>query len=451
MPVRRGDALGLRAGADYFADLLAPGLSNAVSDARWISLLSWCLKWSHVVWKNSGGGDLLRSEGQRARYAWLRPLELLWVDRTLACGQTTGQLRGRRSIERWRKADRQVPNFAMTPDQFRRYRQVGTYGAYRVVLRTVPGLTTGDGWTPGATALALAELVNDSLPRKLRLTQKHFENGTKWHYWSDGKEARYWVEHGWHEPWSTVGGFLPTPDNAVSKRLSTEERRLLEPTIFDSGSIRRVTAEVLANARSAKSHTDICDALANSSMLGKKIDPQAIALLPAFSRFADAAMYAMRGLWNEINHDTANQDPTVERLARSPNLRPRLDLIREASTAWLRAPGRNVFPHNHVVTRLAEAMRDAAKPLDQLRVLARHHHEHGGGRRWFREQGGRIVPLVADTGIAASDYRFRLRSLSRLAAQCGVANMTAALDAVDRSAFEDAFGNELDGDESDTL
>jgi len=37
VPIRRGDALGLRAGADYFADLLAPGLSNATSDARWIS------------------------------------------------------------------------------------------------------------------------------------------------------------------------------------------------------------------------------------------------------------------------------------------------------------------------------------------------------------------------------------------------------------------------------
>ncbi len=145
IPVRRGDALGLRAGADYFADLLAPGLSNATSDARWISLLSWCLKWSHVVWTISGGRDLSRRDDQRARYAWLRPLELLWVDRTLNSGQITGQLRGRRSVERWRKADRQLPDFSMSPDQFRRYRQVGMYGAYRVVLRTIPGLTTDEG------------------------------------------------------------------------------------------------------------------------------------------------------------------------------------------------------------------------------------------------------------------------------------------------------------------
>jgi hypothetical protein len=300
VPVRRGDALGLRAGADYFADLLAPGLSNAASDARWISLLSWCLKWSHVVWTNAGGSDLSRRDDQRARYAWLRPLELLWVDRTLESGQTTGQLRGRRSIGRWRKADRQLPNFAMSPDQFRRYRQVGTYGAYRVVLRTVPGLTTGDGWTPDATALALADLVNNSLPREVRLKQEHFENGTKWGRWSGSDAARYWVERGWQTSWAKVGGFLPTPDNAVSKRLPEEERRLLEPALFDAGSTRRVTAEVLANAKAARSHTDLCDALANSSALSRKLEPTSVASLPAFSRFADASMHAMRGLWDQI-------------------------------------------------------------------------------------------------------------------------------------------------------
>lgn len=449
--VRRGDALGFRAGANYFADLLAPGLSNATSDARWITLLSWCLKWSHVVWSNAGGSDLSRRDDQRARYAWLRPLELLWIDRTLESGQTSGQLRGRRSIERWRKANRQLPNFAMSPDQFRRYRQIGTYGAYRVVLRTIPGLTTGDGWTPDATALALANLVNDSLPRDMRLKQEHFENGTKWGRWSSGDESRYWVERGWQKSWAKIGGLLPTLDNAVGKRLPKEERLLLEHALFGVGSIRRVTAEVLANAKAASSHTDLCDALANSSMLSKKLEPASIALLPAFSRFADAAMHAMRGLWNQINHDEEKQAPNVEKLARSAELQSRFDLLRDASVAWLLEPGRNGFPHDHVVTRLAEAVRDAVSPLDQLRALARHHQEYGGGRRWFREQAGKLIPLVADTGIAASDYGFRLQALSRLAAQCGVANMKIALNAVAQPKFDSAAAHEPDDEDGDAL
>jgi len=435
--IRRGDALGLRVGADYFADLMAPGLSNATSDARWISLLSWCLKWSHVVWKNAGGGDLSRRDDQRARYAWLRPLELLWVDRTLESGQTTGQLRGRQSIKRWSKANRQLPNFAMSPDQFRRYRQIGMYGAYRVVLRTVPGLTAGDGWTPDATALALANLVNDSLPRGVQLKQEHFENRTRWGCWSGGNEARYWVERGWQISWEKKGGFLPTPADAVSKRLPQEERRLLKSALFSAESIRSVTAEALTNAKGARSHADLCDALANSSALSKKLEPTSLAPLPFFSRFADAAMHAMRGLWNEINHDEEKQAPAIEKLARSIELESMLGLVRDAGVAWLGTPGRSVFPHDHVVTRLAEAMRDAASPVDQLRALTRHHHEHGGGRRWFREQSGKLVPLVADTGIAASDYRFRLNSLCRLAAQCGVANMDHALNAMAQQKSDD--------------
>jgi hypothetical protein len=57
--------------------------------------------------------------------------------------------------------------------------------------------------------------------------------------------------------------------------------------------------------------------------------------------------------------------------------------------------------------------------------------------RWFREQAGKMVPLVPDTGIAATDYRFRLRPLARLAAQCGVANMNGALDAVEQQEPDD--------------
>lgn len=441
--VRRGDALGLRAGADYFAELLAPGLSNSTSDARWISILSWCLKWSHVTWRNAGGIDLSRREGQRERYAWLRPLELLWVARTLVAGQTTGQLRGRRSVARWITAteDGQLsPNFEMSADQFRRYRQVGMYGAYRVVFRSVPGLTTGDGWTLANTAHQLANLVNETLPQTAQLKQQRFENGTKWSHWI-GKEARYWLEIGWQAEWKTIGGFLPTPDHAVRALLPKKECDLLAPSLFAADSIRRMTAEVLAGAKTAKMHAELCEALANSSMLAKKIAPVSLASLPAFTRFADAAMLAMRALWREVNHDDNRQAPSVRKLASSADLQARFSQLRDAGNAWLKTPSRSSFPHEQVATQLAEAMRGAKTPSEQLRALARHHHEHGGGRRWFREQADTIIPLVADTGIAASDYRFRLRSLCLLAAQCGIANMNNAIDALEQQETDDEESN----------
>lgn len=443
VPVRRGDALGLRAGADYFADLIAPGLNNGSSDARWISILSWCLKWSHEAWQQAGGGDLVGRDAQRARYAWLRPLELLWVARTLEAGQDSGQLRGRRSIERWRAGNYKADNFAMSAEQFRRYRQVGTYGAYRVVFRTVAGLTTGDGWTPDSTALKLADIVNVGLPDAARLNEDHFENGTKWGNWRD-QESRYWVERGW-ERWKTKpgSGFLPTPDDAVRKPLPEDERRLLKAALFGADSVRRTTAEVLASARDARSHPELCDALAESATLARKIEPALLASLPVFTRLADTAMHAMRGLWNEMNTDDRAQAPTVEKLARSTELQSRFDQLRTSSEAWLSAPGRSTFPHEQIATRLAEAMSGAYSPSKQIRALARHHHEYGGGRRWFCEQAGKVVPLVADTGIAASDYRFRLRSVCLLAAQCGVANMNVALGAIRQHGSDEDDGDLL--------
>jgi hypothetical protein len=174
---------------------------------------------------------------------------------------------------------------------------------------------------------------------------------------------------------------LPTPDNAVSKRLPEEERRLLEPALFDTGSIRRVTAGVLANAKAARSHTDLCAALANSSALSKKLEPASVASLPAFSRLADAAMHAVRGLWDQINHDETKQSPTVEKLARSTELQSRFDLLRDASVAWLCAPltalcasastrvwvGANervpARPRGHAARRSHARRRESARPV----------------------------------------------------------------------------------------
>ncbi len=82
--VRRGDALGLRALADQFADAVAPDLSNRVRDGRWVTILAWCLVRSQEVFHASGGRSLTTRSEQRERYAWLRPLELMWVARTIA-------------------------------------------------------------------------------------------------------------------------------------------------------------------------------------------------------------------------------------------------------------------------------------------------------------------------------------------------------------------------------
>lgn len=433
--IRRGDALGLRAGADYFADLLAPGLSNSTTDARWISILSWCLNWSHVAWQKAGGCDLSRRDDQRERYLWLRPLELLWIDRALVDKKTTGQLRGRDSISRWQKSGRQETNFSMSQDQLRRYRQIGMYGAYRVIFRTIPGLTTGDGWTPGTTALGLADIVNNSLPREVQLSQGLFEDRTQWAHWSNGNEADYWIKRGWNT-WNTkpAKGKLPTKNEDLAKRIDDKkERELLEKALFSEDSVRRVVAVVLANANNPETHLDLCKALAESPELSKIIAPELLKLLPVFSDLADTAMQAMRRIWSKINQNDQTPTPTIQELAKSVDLTQ----LMKASAAWLNMSDRDHFPHKQVATQLAQVICDAKTPVERLSALAKHHQECGGGRRWFQVQGDKLVPLVANTGITASDYRFRLWPLCLLAAQCGVAKMDQALSAMSQETNEE--------------
>jgi hypothetical protein len=47
--VRRGDGLGLLALTNVFAETVAPELTNRVRDARWVTILAWCLVRSQQV------------------------------------------------------------------------------------------------------------------------------------------------------------------------------------------------------------------------------------------------------------------------------------------------------------------------------------------------------------------------------------------------------------------
>lgn len=164
--VRRGDALGLAALADRFADAVAPDFSNRIRDGRWITILAWCLVQSQHVFHASGGRAVTTRAQQNERYAWLRPLELMWVARTIALLEQSDKndwkersLAGQRSVAPWQIKDKQATDrFGMSPEQFRAYRQTGMYGGYRRAFRKWPGMTLhGDGWTPGPATKKLAE------------------------------------------------------------------------------------------------------------------------------------------------------------------------------------------------------------------------------------------------------------------------------------------------------
>jgi|GEM_PF-1081013 len=428
---RRGDALGLRLAAERFSDILAPGLSNATVDARWITLISWCLKWSHQAWTTSGGGNLADREAQQQRYAWLRPLELLWVARSVTRHpELGGQLLGKRSVQRWLKADTAPERFSMSEDQFRRYRQVGMYGAYRTLFRSIPNLTIGDsrgdGWTPGPAVNALANYLDENLPRSTRITGARFETGTHWLRWV-GQEEQWWIKKGWIN-WAAGPSQtpLPTPTDSA-KPLPPDERKLLRPLLFADTHRRTIVAEILAKESVASNHAELCDALASARALQKLSDYEDLRYLPVFTRLADAGMKVMRMIWVTLWSSQLPEGPLLRDLSNEPQVKAALRELVGAAKRW--NTGGAARPWSSNITALAEAVTGNHSIEATTHAVIRHHEVCGGGLRWFRLHQNRIEPLLPEKELAASDYRFRLWPLARLAAQCGIADMGVALTA----------------------
>jgi hypothetical protein len=422
--VRRGDALGLRALTDVLAETVAPGLSNRVRDGRWVTILAWALARSQDVYHASGGRLVASQDAQRARYAWLRPLELMWVARTISLAKEDWRdrtLPGRRRVNPWYehyRDERQAPDrFGMTLDQFKAYRQTGVYGGYRVAFRKWPAMTAaGDGWSPAAGTNRLADWLDARLGKAKPSWPLHAGHGddglstrsAKRHL---GAECQWWLQH-WHNFTESGRG---ADDNTLPRcRDDFEvlpEAGLLEPTIFGKhpgGERRRRVALEIAQA-AAEDHFGIC------KHLGRVFrEERAISLLPAFSRLADAGMAAMDlvssvlGTKSSISLDEPASRRTAQKICQE---------LKSAADAWERVSDLQIR-HIETAHRFAAAIPNA-RPHECLAALLQYHEFYGGGARWFVLRNGRVEPRMR-TGTGASRYGFRLYSLCRLATQCGV-------------------------------
>jgi hypothetical protein len=437
--VRRGDALGLRALADQFADAVAPQLSNRVNDGRWVTILAWCLVRSHEVFHASGGRGVLTRAEAGNRYAWLRPLELMWVARTIGLASEDWQersLAGQRRISPWYQAGKAFTNrFGMTEDQFRSYRQTGMYGGYRLAFRKWPGLTLrGDGWTPGLKTTELAKW----LAKRLGAAQPFQGDGdedslsTRSAKLNRGKEDLWWFRQ-----WETFDHKSKNFDeNTLPRRKSDyselREAPILKPLIFGDdpqGKVRLAVAREVAKAK-ATSHAEICEHLARA--FGNS---PTITLLPYFSRLADAGMAAMDLVAEALSKDSRI---ALADIAALPPAKPICVELASAAKEWTK---RAEMQLRHIDTAHHFALAfPGTQPMACLSALLQHHEAHGGGLRWFVLRNGRVEPRTPSR-TGSSGYRFRLWSLCRLAAQCGILHdMPAALRANDEADEAETFG-----------
>jgi len=442
--VRRGDPLGFRLTADYFADLLVPDLSNRSMDARWFTLLSWALSNGMGGWRHYDDRDMSVSpsrnrQAARRLYEWIRPLELLWVARTLHLTREDArgrQLPGQRAVRRWLE-DRSDSGFGLSMDQQVRYRQTGAYGGYRVALRRLPGLTMGgDGWQTGTVGEQLTEIVNT----RIGWQSPGFDKAKR----RSVVGSDFWLRH-W-EDWDGKEGddFFPERSDHV-RRLPGDEAKAIRRVIFggDGGATpgqqenqrrRAQLAEILGRS-TADNHTGLCEELADG-LLGLADDQsRRLASLPMLTRLADAGTDAMDAAWTALGDELR---VPLAILIRDASLRESLDELKKRASEF-RVGASDGTPGVEVAERFARSLKSASHPAETLLALVEHHQLSGGGMRWFIADGDQLTRNAPSNRAGrVSYYRFRLWGLARLAVQSGQidAMPAAVLEA------EDAGGDE---------
>jgi hypothetical protein len=345
------------------------------------------------------------------------------------------QLPGIRAIKRWNEDGMTDSYFGLSEDQWNRYRQTGIYGAYRVLFRKIPGLTKGgDGWTPDKHAYELAEVAIRCLGKKEQLPDIAPEKPIS----GKARPETYW-KNAW-KTWTgetspSAAAFLPESRTLVRPITHIEERRVLEKLLFtetDRCQQRRKVASIIAGS-TASDHAALCEEIALA--LADHPSGQAIALLPSFTRFADAALDTLLEMWASF-FQKGSQEPAIllRDLARNPGIAEPLDAAVTQAKAWLQARRTKdaiLLPLGQVdslATRLTAP--DRQKATDQIAALVEHHMIDGGGLRWMALQNDRVVPTAPTRYLDATPYRFRLWQLCRLAIQCGVIeHMPDAFDA----------------------
>jgi hypothetical protein len=196
----------------------------------------------------------------------------------------------------------------------------------------------------------------------------------------------------------------------------------LKPLIFgndQSGRRRCDIARALVSLK-ATDHLELCKGLAK-----KFPQNEAIALLPQFSRLADAGMAAMDLVADALRMNGAIS-VSIAQVCRHPDAKRVCAELFAAAKEWPRA-NHSGIRHSESVDQFAGIFVSAA-PSQCIAALLDHHMRKGGGLRWFWLQSGQIK-AGSPASLGSSRYRFRFWSLCRLAAQCGVTTgMPAAMD-----------------------
>jgi hypothetical protein len=423
--LRRADPIGFRAIADAYADALAPGLNGRCSDAHWLFCLAWSLRAIHAA-----RPDLMDLD-EAKRYAWLRPLELLWVRQGLiAYGDQKSrgaQLPGRRILVRVREHEGEVSRrFGMPAQAWRRYRQTGPYGGYRILLRRLAECTgssqaaIGDGWTIGR----LAETMAQELTERLRLHQPEPSAPS-----SDPE--RFWREY-WPAPdrWrpEQEAWWLPVASDTRLRKMPTSvATKALQRALFEG----TTESETAADARTrGDTITRLAErrvaSFGSALTLLERADRQRLGGIAVFSTWSDSLLAVLEGVSEFIDEQDDDDSAPVDLVVRQVASAAESCWVSAESLLRMDQPGSCVADTWHTAKELAKAIRRLRRPKDIVVRILEHHAEHRHGAKWLSLADGRVARASWNTGSQTSRYGFRLPQLTRLAAQMGRIDPDAA-------------------------
>lgn len=395
-PQRRRDPLGFADVAAFYADLLAPGLTNRQRDARWITILCWSLQ--------QVGQSFARVDDAQAKYARLQGLELRWVIQ--ACSRNDNvkgrQLPGSRAINKLAPAQYRALRAHMQPDQWRRYRHLGPYAAYRGLLQQL-ALLNADGWTLSAAGRKLAAVAATQMPALCSANVVAADDENGW--------VAYWLRRWPLDQAASANANHPLLPGAGAA-LPRDERAVITPVLFAPASRLRAVALAM-HGSAAPSHAALCGELQRQLLPQADFAPdrQKLAKLAQFAVLADAAIDALRAACQLTAGHAAGQ-PSAPQIA--AGMAAELTALAQACRAWT---SDGVWPQ---VDCFADGMRPARTADERLRQLVCMHEQSAGGLLWLKLRDDKLDRVAQHAQPPGGYYRFRLNALARLATGCKV-------------------------------
>jgi hypothetical protein len=415
----RGDVLGFRLVADDFAERLVPGLTNRSVDARWFTLLCWCVA-------------LTRDRANDSSiYEWIRPLELVWIAAAVSSDQTKGrQLPGIRAVKNATTRGGDITaDFGLTRAQARSYRFIGPYGIYRMPMIKL-GFTDESGWCLKNTGsgMTLAELVDHELGQSLiKNTERINGNSKPYTYWCN--KAKQLLSRS-----SKMQVLLPCDRQKLTKLPNKDERRALRNHLFGNDSDSCIRAKTLQAVKSRAYAENIVELYTGVVADLKRVDLNA--MIP-FVEFADAAVGSLNAIstFLQTHDDMPYHDPGDIADA----IKDEIGELSNAARSWLRTSS-DLSDKRKNVDNLASALAKTKRSCkDTIAALIQHHEKKGNGQRWLTAgRDGKIGYAQGGSSLGAPPYRFRLASLCRMSVQVGAMNRNESPASVEDNIQEEA-------------